>query len=196
MPPCNVPEWCTQVRYPSVMSTEVFKDDCFSSLPRAAARQILQRHIHIHENSDRQNGSDVGSWKQGFQTKECACANGKIVRTRSMGLRHLNFNCFRFVAWQEDCAWSFELFFTEIKSSGVFMFNFLPIFLLKRELLLSQRLVTEAIGMQRQPWEYFLNENKPLDATGMIFEDDGSPNSLPSDGGLEIDHFNNYCLGT
>ena len=82
-----------------------------------------------------------------------------------------------------------ELFFTVIKSFwGVHVRVFAEIFAQKWAVCLSKRLVTKAIGMQRQPgstWT-FLTKMNPLDGSGLISDDDSSAISLPSDAGLEI----------
>ena len=61
------PDRCTQVRYASVINTGNVTDDCLSSLSPRCSLTVLQLYIHVHENSEVQNGSDVGSQKQAPQ---------------------------------------------------------------------------------------------------------------------------------
>ena len=56
-----------QVRYASVINTGNVTDDCFSSLSLRCSRTDLQLYIHVHENSEVQNGSDIVSSKQVLQ---------------------------------------------------------------------------------------------------------------------------------
>ena len=68
------------------------------------------------------------------------------------GLRHLNFVFICRMATRLRMK-LIELFFTVIKSFwGVHVQVLAENFAQRRALSLSQRLVTEAIGMQRQPW--------------------------------------------
>ena len=74
---------------------EMSRMTAFLRCPRAAARPILQRHIHVHENNDRQNGSDTRSWKQAFQTSLF------FVDDEGLRLRSLTSLCF-FLFWPMD----------------------------------------------------------------------------------------------
>ena len=64
MPLSSEPDRCTQVRYASVINTGNVTDDCFSSLSPSCSLTVLQQYIHVHENSEVRNGSNVGSRKQ------------------------------------------------------------------------------------------------------------------------------------
>ena len=64
MPPSSEPDWCTQVRYASMINAGNVTDDCFSSLSARCSVTDLQLCIRAHENSEVQNGSDIGSRKK------------------------------------------------------------------------------------------------------------------------------------
>ena len=61
MPLASEPDRCTQVRYVSVINTAIVTDDCFSSLSPRCSLSVLQLYIHVHDNSEVQNGCDIGS---------------------------------------------------------------------------------------------------------------------------------------
>ena len=63
------PAWCTQVRSASVTNTENVMDDCFSSLSPHCSLTYLQLYIHVHENSEVQNGSDNWSSNRFYKTR-------------------------------------------------------------------------------------------------------------------------------
>ena len=54
------PDRCTQVRYALVTNTGSVTNDCFSSLSPRCSLTNLQLCINEHENSEVQNGSDIG----------------------------------------------------------------------------------------------------------------------------------------
>ena len=51
MPLSSEREWCTQVRYASVINTGNVTDDCFSSLSPRCSLTVLQLYIHVHETA-------------------------------------------------------------------------------------------------------------------------------------------------
>ena len=67
MPLSSKPDCCTQVRFALVTNTGNVTDDRFSSLSPRYNVTDLQLYIHVHENSEVQNGSDTWSWKQVLQ---------------------------------------------------------------------------------------------------------------------------------
>ena len=60
MPLSSEPDWCTQVRYASVINTGNVTDDCFSFLSPRCSLTVLQLYIHIHENSKVQTVATLG----------------------------------------------------------------------------------------------------------------------------------------
>ena len=77
------------------------------------------------------------------------------------GLRHLNFVFICRMATRLRMKLRIELFFTVIKSFwGVHVQVLAEIFAQRWAVSLSQRLVTEAIGMQRQPWSNWTSLTK------------------------------------
>ena len=71
MPLSSEPDRCTHVRYASVINTGNVTDDCFSSLSPRCSLTVLQLYIHVHENSEVRNNSDVGSRKQAQNSLVC-----------------------------------------------------------------------------------------------------------------------------
>ena len=63
MPLSSEAEWCTEVRYTSVINTGNVTDDCFSSVSPRSSVTVLQLYIHVHGNSEVQNSTDIGSRK-------------------------------------------------------------------------------------------------------------------------------------
>ena len=60
MPPSGEPDWCSQVRYDSVTNTGNVTDDCFSSLSPICSLTDVLLYSHINENSEVQNGRNIG----------------------------------------------------------------------------------------------------------------------------------------
>ena len=60
MPPSSEPDWCTQVRNGSVTNTGNVTDDCSSSLSPICSLTDVLLYSHIHENSEVQNGRNIG----------------------------------------------------------------------------------------------------------------------------------------
>ena len=67
MPPSSEPDWWTQDRYGSVINTGSVTDDCFSSLSPICILTNALLYSHMQENSEKQNGRNIGSRKQAPQ---------------------------------------------------------------------------------------------------------------------------------
>ena len=99
MPLPSEPDRRTQVRYASVINTGNVTDDCFSSLSPHCSLTVLQLYIHVHENSEVRNGSDVGPRKQAPQTS-LVCTWWRVAPSHNHTLTSLCF--FFFLFWTMD----------------------------------------------------------------------------------------------
>ena len=72
---------CNQVRYSSVINTGNVTKDCVSSLSARCSMTDLQLYIHLHDNSEVQNGSDIRSRRQAPQ-------NSLVVDDEGYDTRH------------------------------------------------------------------------------------------------------------
>ena len=93
---------CTQVRYASVINTGNATDDCFSSLSPRCSLTVLQLYIHVHDNSEVQNGCDLGSRKQAAQNS-LVCRWWMIETSYDQTLASLCF--FSFIWTIDHCTW-------------------------------------------------------------------------------------------
>ena len=93
MPLSSEPGRCTQVRYASVINTGNVTDDCFSLLSPCCSLTVLQLYIHVHDNSEVQNGCDIGSRKQAAQNS-LVCRWWRIETSHDQTLASL---CFFFL---------------------------------------------------------------------------------------------------
>ena len=85
MPLSNERDRCTQVHYASVINTGNVMDDCFSSLSPRCSLTVLQLYIHAHDNSEVQNGGDIGSRKRAPQNSP-VCRWWRVETSRNQTL--------------------------------------------------------------------------------------------------------------
>ena len=94
-------DWCTRVRYASVINTGNVTDDCFSSLSPRCSLTVLQLYICVHENSEVRNGSDIGSRKQAPQNS-LVCKWWRVEPSHNHRLTSLFFCFFFYLFWTMD----------------------------------------------------------------------------------------------
>ena len=85
MPLSSETDWCTQVRYASVIYTGNVTDDCLASLSPRCSLPILQLFLRIHGNSRVQNGIDIGSRNRLLKTRWLVDDEGLTFRTIHAG---------------------------------------------------------------------------------------------------------------
>ena len=112
MPLSSERDWCTQVRYASVIKTGNVTDDWFSSLSLRCSLTALQLYIHVCENSEVRNGSHIGSRNRLLKARWFVDDAGLSLRTITRWLPCVSFSLDHWSphttsANRDDDQWSF-----------------------------------------------------------------------------------------